>query len=184
MLFCFQPDHVLDIITNSSSELFVMKGQTKDILTEMVSNIHPNYLDEYMPIKSTSELTENELNTYLWHMFYDQMPSLDFDEFFNEESIVNMEKERENWIPSPLPGFTLEEIFTEESLKKSEDSNYLNNFVYRMRFKKDFIKNNIEKIKAAIDLDGEKFFMFSLEDNPQWDYQEKFEEFATRYHLG
>ena len=50
--------------------------------------------------------------------------------------------------------------------------------------KSEFVKDNKQKIINAIDPDKKMFFMFSLDENPKWEYQEKISEIMTRYHLG
>ena len=47
ILFAIKVNNVVDVITNSSSELFVLKGETKNIVEEMITNIYPNYKNEY-----------------------------------------------------------------------------------------------------------------------------------------
>ena len=64
-ILTFSVDNVIDIITNSSSELFVLEGQSKEIVEEMIESTYPEYLTEYEPVKSTEELSRSELNTYL-----------------------------------------------------------------------------------------------------------------------
>jgi len=64
-MLIFQPDHVLDIITNSSSELFVLYGETKQVIEELIKSVYPNYRSEYHELKSTKELSVDELSAYL-----------------------------------------------------------------------------------------------------------------------
>lgn len=40
----------------------------------------------------------------------------------------------------------------------------------------------LKKIKTMIDKN--LYFLFSLNENPNWEYQQKLEEVSTRYHLG
>jgi hypothetical protein len=64
-MFVFDVDNVIDLITNSSSELFVLEGNTKQEVTELIESVYPDYLNEYHEVKSLSELDDDELNTYL-----------------------------------------------------------------------------------------------------------------------
>jgi hypothetical protein len=84
-LFLFQPDHVLDIITNSSSELFVLRGQTKDIVREMILAVYPSFLNEYHDLKSSQELNVNEVHIYLtYHLAAGEvLPGFTKDEMYD-----------------------------------------------------------------------------------------------------
>ena len=46
-IFLINVDNHIDLITNSSSELFILKGETKNTVTELISNVYPEYLNEY-----------------------------------------------------------------------------------------------------------------------------------------
>lgn len=147
-LFTFQPDHVLDIITNSSSELFVLKGQTLAIVESMVRSVYANYDSEYESIKPTSDLTIDEIQTYLSYAYI----------HYSEE-------------PKMLSGFSFDEMF-----EKSERWTNL---------KWGFVtEENKAKVVKAMDPTGDKFFMFSKDENPNWEMQEQLMEVGERYHLG
>jgi hypothetical protein len=45
-------------------------------------------------------------------------------------------------------------------------------------------KNNLEEFKNKIDPERKMYFLFSLDDNLDYDYQEKLEVFMDRFHLG
>lgn len=68
-LFIFQPHHLIDIITNSSSELFVLKGQTKEAVREMIANVYPEYLNEYSDLQSSEEMDIDKLATYIRYAY-------------------------------------------------------------------------------------------------------------------
>ena len=42
-LICFNIDHIIDFITNSSSELFVMKSDNKDIVISLIESVFPDF---------------------------------------------------------------------------------------------------------------------------------------------
>ena len=65
MYFKIELDHCIDIITNSSSELFILKGATKELVKEAIKKVYPDYLDEYQEVKSLSDLDHYELDQYL-----------------------------------------------------------------------------------------------------------------------
>lgn len=47
MLICFNIDNIIDIITNSSSELFVMKSDNKEVATALIEAASPNFRQGY-----------------------------------------------------------------------------------------------------------------------------------------
>jgi hypothetical protein len=127
-LFTIKPHSIIDVITNSSSELFVGKSQNKDEIRAVIKAIYPEYLNEYEEIKTTDELTVSELELYLSYKGYYETNDYDSHWF---DKIQNLEEEKEK-----------------------------------------------------LDPNKEMFFLFSLDDNPNWEMQEKLSNFMTRYHLG
>jgi hypothetical protein len=47
MMFVFQIDNIVDIITNSSSELFIIKSDGKEVLVDLIETILPDFRDTY-----------------------------------------------------------------------------------------------------------------------------------------
>lgn len=156
ILFTLQFHSVLDVITNSSSELFVGIHKSKELMTELVKNIHPRYLDEYDEIKKIDELTEDELYEFI---------SYHFNGWSNRKQQMKY---------SVVNGFTFEQMY--------EDKVYGNRSYTEIR--DDFIKKNRDGICNGIDHERKMFFMFSNDENPNWDMQEGLMSIMTRYHLG
>lgn len=84
-LFVIQPQSMVDVITNSSSELFVFHGKEKEVIEEMIKNIYPNYRDEYQSLKSLSELDDYDLENYLGWVYSRWDDSLSLSKHFNIE---------------------------------------------------------------------------------------------------
>lgn len=96
----FTVDHCIDIITNSSSELFILDGDNKKIVEELLESTCPGYLTEYLPLQGWEDL-ENEELLEQWH---DRLPynliaeqaeeyipeGLTFDELFSWDSRGNL----------------------------------------------------------------------------------------------
>ena len=59
--FEFNIHSVIDIITNSSSELFVFEAKAGDMLKDLISSVHPDYLTEYRDIERLSDLSDESL---------------------------------------------------------------------------------------------------------------------------
>jgi len=153
IVFCV--DNIIDIITNSSSELFVLNADNLETVEEMVSTIYPNYLDEYQKIKSINDLDEYELDIFINTKF----------RLWNEK----------NYVDNYLPGFKFADIY--------EDVTGYNGKIFK-RVKTNFISDNIEALKNIMDPKRNLFFMFSEDENPNWDMQELLMDIGERYHLG
>jgi hypothetical protein len=151
--FVFNPHSVVDVITNSSSELFVGMGDNKQEIEDLVRSIYPNYLDEYYPIKSTNDLDRYELESYLNYRF---------EYWSNSEQKL---------IQNNIPGLTKEEMLL------------LNKNGYYSDVVTDD-EDRMNRIKEALDPDNTMFFLFSRDDNPDWDMQERLMDVMERYHLG
>lgn len=150
-LFTFSVDNVVDLITNSSSELFVLKGDVRDQVEDMVKAVYPKYEKEYRRPVHIDELTPSGLEHYM-HQIFGYWPNKVFD---------------------PGYGFTFDELFEPDRHGKG----------YTMR--DDLVTDeNREAFADRFDPDRTLWFLYSIDDNPDWDMQEKLMEIGTRYHLG
>lgn len=75
ILFIIQPHSIVDVITNSSSELFVFNGKEKQAIIDSIKEIDPNYLSEYEELKTISELNKEDLWSYLYHVWNINSPT-------------------------------------------------------------------------------------------------------------
>jgi len=149
VLFALKPHSVVDVITNSSSELFVGNSTSKEDIINIIKESYLNYLDEYSEVKATKELSNDEIETYIGYHYN------------------NWSNAHQKFMQELVPGFKYEDIFDGEYVK----SNLVNN-------------KNRDKFIKGIDPNNEMYFLFSLDDNPNWDYQEKLMNIMHRYHLG
>lgn len=173
ILFTLKPHSVVDVITNSSSELFVGSSQSKETMISLIENVYPEYLNEYEAIKTIDDLSSNELNTY-----------------FSYACSPHCSPASKGMYPV-LNGFTFEELYIAEDDGKlawnGEIQYELRNNVIDKKHKWDYsfvTDENLEEIKNKIDPKREMYFLFSLDDNPNWEMQEELECFMTRHHLG
>lgn len=157
-LFVFAIDSTIDLITNSSSELFVFTGNTKKKVQRLVAKTYPEYLSEYDEIVGIEDLSDHDLETYV-------------------SSEYRYDNYGHHWGPKPepklIPGFTFEETYYKE--EGSWGTHY---YPHRIT------AETRQKIIDAIDPKRKLFFMFSLDENPDWDKQEDLMGIGTRYHLG
>ena len=96
IIITFAVDNTIDLITNSSSELFVLSGDTREIVTEMVESVYPEFRNEYDEIKSSRDLSGEEL-----------------DYFFSFASSPGCWPASKNQYPI-IPGFTFEDLYEPE----------------------------------------------------------------------
>lgn len=149
ILFTINPHSIIDVITNSSSELFVNDLLAKDTLIQLIKEIYPDYLNEYQELKTASELTCDELQTYLNYRY------------------IYWSNAKQEEIYEKLPGFSQEEM----------DGLYDGYGIAVTEYNK-------EKILNAIDPNKIMCFLFSLDENPNWEFQDKLMNIMSRYHLG
>lgn len=177
-LFVFKPKNVVDIITNSSSELFVLKGETKEIVEEMIANVYPEYKNEYDEVKHISELSVDDLDNY-----------------FNYLCSPHMWPATKANYPVP-DGFTFDELYepkknweTGEVEKPAWNGaiqyELRNNLVTKEKWRSSFVtEENYQEIVNKLDPERKMYFLYSLDENPDWDMQEKLMNIGERFHLG
>jgi hypothetical protein len=142
-MFVIKVDNIVDIITNSSSELFIMKSDGKEVLINLIETILPDFRETYCEPK----LLKDSDGYHLWlYIFYT----------FCHKGYTSPRTKEE---VSVIEGFTFEEMYYQDK----------DNF----DIKENFIKNNYEKIIKAIDPNNNIWLMLSLDDNPPYEIFEK-----------
>lgn len=154
--FKIELDHCIDIITNSSSELFILKGATKELVIEAVKEVYPDYLDEYNEVKSLEELDNYELCTYL-------------------ESNIGYEVSYQSAMHHLIDGFEFDEMYGSSESYGGRVEYYLQD---------DFVENNRDKIIEELNKNSQVFLLRSLGDNPNYEWQRVLESLGSRHHLG
>jgi hypothetical protein len=150
ILFVFAVDNMVDLITNSSSELFILHGNTKEEVIGMVENVYPNYRNEYDEIISISEIENEKLDTYLSYTHSDWKDKFAVSKAFETE-------------PS---------IFYKNFDKFGKEQYWYG----------DISDEGYRIVREA--LPKNMYFLFSIDENPNWEMQESLENIGIRYHLG
>lgn len=153
ILFTLKIDNVIDIITNSSSELFVLKADSFEIVKELIESVYPGYLNEYYEPIQPKDMTPERFASYI-------------------DWINGWNVSKENAVV--YEGFTFEDMYVK--------SRYGQTNTYVM--KEGFIENNFETIVKLVDPGNKTWLMYSIDDNPDYEMQERLEIIAERYHLG
>lgn len=171
MFFVIQPQSMIDVITNSSTELFIFQGKEKETIEEMIKNIYPNYRSEYEELIPLRALSIEEVDDLMyWLTGASRWPASKHD--------------------YKIPGnFTFDELYVPES----EEPAWNGELQYELR--KNLIGenswdysfahvDNIEWVLNKLDPDNNMFLLYSKGDNPDWDMQEELMCIGERYHLG
>lgn len=155
-LFKIGLDHQIDLITNSSSELFVLNAENYKTVVEMITEQHPDWETEYENPIQLKDFTSYQIETYL-----------SYNKPYNKKKLPT--------------GITIDQI-----LEKQDNGSYARRGYICYNW--DWINNNFELLKQAMiqDLDPEQklWFLFSINENPNWEMQENLMNIGTRYHLG
>ena len=194
VIFVFSLQSVSDIITNSSSELFVFtKENSVEEVISMLDDIYPNWRKEYNNPQLLKDVSDEDLDTYLDYARYYNMHDYNrsywredygdpvvwakkqaatykkkivkfFKDTFNidvkfDELFEKPDETYKQFLPHHLEQFRGMSLFWYPQIKES---------MY------PFLRENI----------SERVLLFSKDENPDWDYQEKLMEVAERYHLG
>ena len=182
ILFQFNIQSVTDVITNSSSELFVFNKGSKEEIINLLNLIYPNWRDEYQEPISLGEMDEEELEYY----FSCIQP-------FNYHSNETKYSTHQTYLAttfniSPKILYSNWDIF-DPSIKFPRKDDYKTDEDWEEAYEKyrniahvQLADNWMDLIKPKLDLDT--ICLYSKSDNPNWDYQEILEGFAQRYHLG
>lgn len=207
-LFIIKIQSQSDVITNSSSELFIFDDKnSKDEVIDLLNNVYPNWRDEYAEPVPFSEINENDL----WYLLPDVGRYDILDDFrdiminYLTESKIQykdflctsecnelLKKFNENLKTEkyklPETEFAREcglepEVFWNgfDDLKVEIKSSYNNDYKYYDCSRLEISEKGKE---ALIKANPNSWLLYSLDENPDWDHQEDLMQIATRIHLG
>lgn len=170
-LFTIFVDNTIDIITNSSSELFVLNGDTLNTVQQMVASIHPDYLTEYHGVVALKDANNMLTETYLdwienswdnhWEKTRDMSEKQKIEYYIQKHT---EEAEKYGMLP--------------EGFYENWDERNNKHFYSRISEK------GYDAVRHTLDPNGRIFLLLSLYDNPNWDKQEALMSIGSRYHLG
>ena len=64
-LFTINIDNTIDLITNSSSELFILHEDSLETAKEMIASVYPEYLSEYEEVKSLRDSDKKQIEVMI-----------------------------------------------------------------------------------------------------------------------
>ncbi len=174
-------NNVIDIITNSSSELFVMQGESLSIVEEMVTNVYPHYKNEYEDLVCIKNASLETKQTYIWAVLNIEIDSSNL--YNNMDAIIKLMAKAK--VLASKYNMEVTEFFKHYGNSDEEfvdmiikDSNDDFKCVW---FDTELSEKAVDKILEPYD---GSYVLMSLEENPDWEYQEKLELIGDRYHLG
>ena len=141
---------MIDLITNSSSELFILSGNNMNEVKSLIESVYPNYLSEYQEVVSIDNISEEELDTYLTYEYNTWDDKLTLSKVFNIDPNV------------------LYSNYSDFETKK-----YWHGRISDVGY--SLIREKLPK---------DMYFLYSINENPNWEMQENLMNIATRYHLG
>ena len=148
ILFILQVHSVVDIITNSSSELFVGKNQSKETMIELIKEVYPNYLNEYDELKSIDDISLDEIENYLYYICNAHVnPTNNKSDYF---------------VPN---GFTFDDLYEPEidwKTKLPKGPAWNGEIQYQL---KNFSDKTLELFKKRLDPNKEMFFLYSIDES-------------------
>jgi len=179
-LFVFHVDNVVDLITNSSSELFILDGKTQDVVIEMIEGIHPNWRGEYEDPRQLSELSDDEISTISDYIDIGGFEFYNFDTkthevYYTDYSLWSRDRKK---LVTDILGLPFEEAFTnyEELINQPRTDEC--KWGKHLQESEKLVKLKREKLTETY---PNSWFLFSHDDNPEWDYQELLMNRIGRY---
>ena len=170
MLYIFNIQSIIDVITNSSSELFIFKNvDTRKELIELLNKIYPDWRNEYAEPVQINKLDEYAFDDYIYYVIAFDYHMFDYN---------NYNQNKKNSMFATLA----------EKYEMDRDEFFQNYYKFDPN-SEEWENRNLQisdkgyaKIRSTIS--NSKYALFSHSDNPNFDYQDILSKFADRYHLG
>ena len=176
VLFVFNIQSASDVITNSSSELFVFDSDSAKRVKEMLDCNAPGWEEEYQePIKFSDMSEEDQIDYIDWclsDLYFDDF-KYDTPQEFNEAIIRKYHK------LTCLPKEEIPKLFENWNDFELNDTKDIRYYYFRLRLSDYGIE--VFKDKFCDDI-----CLWSIGENPNWERQEKIMDWCggERHHLG
>lgn len=165
-LFVFQVQSFTDVVTNSSSELFVYTG-TESEIEKLLNNTVPGWEDEYYSPVSLDNISKDDLETYMDYAY----DSYDWNSW--DRVVTRKNSNQTRWAKEF--GIDPHQLYSNYSNWDPSSKDYK---ISQLRLRDGWDTLIREKLPKNL------VFVFSREENPDWDRQEIMMDYGTRYHLG
>ena len=189
VLFLFNIQSLSDVITNSSSELFVFNdGNSLDAVINILDNVYPNWRSEYYEPVLVKDAERDDLETFVNEIidtWYERSWRLR-DEVHSVEQAKEKVPDFKAFLQRSLARAGLN-ISVENAFDDFENA-YLNFIPWELRQQLNLPWWSVQYSDRLYDLireqRGNDVLLFSKGENPDWEYQEKLMDVAERHHLG
>jgi len=159
-MFVIQIDSIVDLITNSSSELFIMKAEGKDTIIELIESVLPDFRETYREPVLFKDCSSYEMYLYI---FYNYTFTGSANAGYGGNKTYDV-----------IDGFTFEEMYISYLEKNpSLHEKWFKSFENDYEIRDNFIKDNKDKIIKTIDPNNSIWLMRSIDDNPDNEIFEK-----------
>jgi len=168
ILFRFNIQSTSDVITNSSSELFVFKN--KNSLSEVVdllNEIYPDWEGEYLIPEQVKTMNDDDLDFYLDWVYGGNDWNAEREGITRETSKQTRVAREFNLDPA--------EIYANWDVFDPQSDDWRNKYVEFNREKLDLVREKLSENEWAL---------WSKDENPDYEMQEILEKYSRRYHLG
>ena len=194
VIFVFSLQSVSDIITNSSSELFVFtKENSVEEVISILDDIYPKWRKEYNNPQLLRDVSDEDLNTYLDYARYYNTHDYSSPSWREDygDPIVWAKKQaatyKKKMVKFFKDTFNIDVKFDE--LFEKPDEAYKQFLPYHLEQFRGMSLFWYPQIKESMypflrENISERVLLFSKDENPDWDYQEKLMKVAERYRLG
>lgn len=173
VVFVFSIQSVSDVITNSSSELFVFEGNSKKDVIEILDTMYPTWKDEYIEPSEVGEFDDEGIVDFL--RFTHKLRSFD-EHMISNYSFLTLKKNKTLECCKLAKQFKLkpEEAYTNWDILGTDDS-YENSIP---KPSEELIKRFREYAKK-----NKIVILCSIDENPDYHYQDLLMEIADRFCL-
>lgn len=180
-LFKFNIQSFSDIITNSSSELFVFQKDSVGQVIQLLDKIYPNWRTEYREPILFKDMTEEDQRNYIYWVG-DVRP---YYSLYNEDDCKRMNPEEALVY---FNNHVIKYVHRKWNIPKEEVPSMYSNWS-ELKYTRDnypyiYLELSEKGIKMFKSLFEDDICLWSIDENPNWEKQEEISLFAKRYHLG
>lgn len=192
-VFLFKIQSYSDVITNSSSELFVINQgeKTKEEIISLLNSIYPEWRTEYeepVPFDQIEDFELDYMTGYDWSG--QEMLNKFLRPYYPDKLEEGVEKFNEYFKTAKYKtdavkiaqtyNLTPEEFWDEFDIWHAELHNGISNKFVNL----PYLEISEKGRKAVEEQHKNDWLLRSIDENPDWDHQEDLMDVATRIHLG
>ena len=195
-LFIFRIQSKSDVITNSSSELFVFNNKnTIEDVEKLLDTIYPEWESEYDHPIYVKDMNDEDFIDYIDWIDSSMLPyNFRYSRYVDNSNATSdvllpiYIKHLKTYLRKRNFNITPEECFEDFEQVRYALFSFNERDEYRKTHNGEYLYADPKLSKKFIDMlkkyHANEIALYSLDENPNWDYQEKLMNFAERHHLG